>query len=110
LLARYAGFQMPEMLAKMLPESIEFAQAKAKLLIDHRELKIVPLEQAGDNALLTLRINGQEVPLVLGIEHTIDLGPMLDKTHERAHGWKQTIQERIIARRSATQPASRPSH
>jgi hypothetical protein len=96
LLERYLGFKVPPMLAGMLPESVEFVQAEAKLLIDGTRLQILPLPAATgeDGAILTVRIGGQTVPLVRAIDQTFDLAPLLDRARNRAREWKTRIGSR----------------
>ena len=93
LLERYLGFQVPAMLARMLPQSVEFVRAEGKLLIDGTRLQILTLPDAtsGNGALLTVRIGGQELPMVRAIEQSFDLTGLMDRARAQAKEWKDKL-------------------
>ena len=81
------------MLARMLPQSVEFVRAEGKLLIDGTRLQILTLPDAtsGNGALLTVRIGGQELPMVRAIEQSFDLTGLMDRARAQAKEWKDKL-------------------
>ncbi|MBI4581725.1 MAG: hypothetical protein HY718_18660 [Planctomycetes bacterium] len=98
LLEEYLGFQVPTMLARMLPESVEFVRARAKLLVDGTNLQVLTIPDATTGAILTVRIAGQDIPIVRAIDHTFDLSPLVDQAAQRAKEWKHSLQSRPAPR------------
>lgn len=95
LLERYVGIRVPPMLAGMLPESVEFVRAEAKLLIDGQTLQVLTIPRVdGGGAIFTVRVGGREVPLVRSIDRVFDLSPLLDRARDEAKEWKKTWTER----------------
>lgn len=89
LLAKHLGFRVPPLLAQMLPESVEFVRAEAKLLIDGNRLQILTIPRADGGAILTVRIAGKDLPLVRAIDQVIDLSALTERAAKRAEEWKQ---------------------
>lgn len=102
LMERYLGFTISEMVVGMLPDSVEFVRARAKLLIEHHKLQILPVLNSGDDALLTIRIGGQELPLIRNIDQTYDLTPLIERARKQAGQLKEKLQKR-------QSPASKPA-
>lgn len=94
LLEKYTGIQLPVIVSRMLPESVEFVRAEAKLLIDGQKLQVLTIPRAGGGAILTVRLGGRDMPIVRSIEQVFDLSPVLDQTRRKAKGWKQSIGSR----------------
>jgi hypothetical protein len=104
LLEKYLGFQVPGVLAHMLPDSVEFVRAEAKLLLDGNKLQILTIPRPGGGALITVRLAGQEMPLVRSIDQVFDLGPLFERARRQANEWQEHLRER-----SRLRPATRPA-
>lgn len=94
LLQRYLGFQVPPLFANMLPESVEFVRAEAKLLIDGNRLQILTIPRNDGGAILVVRIAGRDIPLVRSIDGVFDLSALTDKAARQAEKWRRDWQSR----------------
>lgn len=98
LLEKHLKVKVPQMLASLIPESIEYVRGEAKLLIDGTTLQMLNLARPTGEAILTIRVGGQELPLVPSIDQTFNLAPMIERARQRAIDWRDRL------RQPATQP------
>ncbi len=94
------GFSLPE---KLLPEMVEFVQMGAKLLIRDGQVRVVSGNGPVGRALITIRVFGQDIPLLADLDQSYPLEPLLKRAADRAVELKSRIQKRL-----ATMPATRP--
>jgi hypothetical protein len=86
-LSRAAGVNLPDWLSALLaqlPERLEYTQLGVRLDMQDELLYVFGTHGPREKALLTLRINGQELPALLEPEQPITLGPLLDDLRTRA--------------------------
>jgi len=100
LLSKHMGLKVPDLLARMLPPSVEFVRARAKLLIDGQQLQILNVPGPELVPILTIRVSGRELPLVHSIDRVFDLAPLLDRARLEAQELKRTLRERHGSRPS----------
>lgn len=100
LIKEKAGLSLPE---RLLPESVEFTQMSARLLIDGRRLRILSSAGQGGPPVITAKILGRELPLLADLDESADLGPLQDYLRERIRSWRSDVEERIRARAAAGQ-------
>lgn len=70
-------------LPPVLPENIEYTRFGLRLEVRDEELRIFGSHGPGEKTVLTVRLFGQDFPLVSEPEHSIDMTPLLDPLRER---------------------------
>jgi hypothetical protein len=92
-------------LPPVLPENIEYTRFGLRLQVRDEELRIFGSHGPREKTILTVRLFGQDFPLVSEPEHAIDLKPLLDPLRERM---LREIRQRMVPPQSVS-PASVPS-
>lgn len=86
------GLKVPR---RLLPESIEYVQMSAKVLIDGRRVRVLSSGGSAGPPVITARLLGQDVPLVAELDESFDLEPLLRELRERISQWKARVRTRI---------------
>lgn len=98
LIKEKAGLSLPE---QLLPESVEFTQMSARLLIDGQRLRVLSSGGQAGPPLITAKVLGRELPLLADLDESVDLGPIQDRLRTRIESWRAEVQSRIRARTAA---------
>ncbi len=86
-LTRATGVHLPDWLSVLLaqlPDRLEYTQLGVRLEVEDELLYVFGTHGPRDKALLTLRVNGQELPALFEPEQPIALGPLLDELRSQA--------------------------
>ncbi|GMU21407.1 MAG: hypothetical protein AMXMBFR13_15000 [Phycisphaerae bacterium] len=94
LVERQAGVTLPALLSRALPATVEYSQMGAKLLIDHGRARVLSSSGAGQ-PLITIRVLGQDLPLLADMDRSFDLAPLLRQARGRVEELRESVRRRI---------------
>lgn len=108
LLQKALGLSLP---AALLPDEIEFVQIGAKLVIKDGQVRVLSLGGPAGPALLTARVLGTMVPLLVGVDEKFPLKPLMEKLRGPISQVQQKVKSRlspVTSSRPAPAPTSVP--
>jgi hypothetical protein len=110
LLQKGLGLSLP---AALLPEEIEFVQIGAKLIIKDGQVRVLSQIGPAGPALLTARVLGTLVPLLVNVDEKFPLRPLMERIRGPIAQVQQTVKSRLRPMTAASRPvntsASRPA-
>ncbi len=104
LAERLFGVRLPE---KMLPEKVPYVQMGARLLIERGKVRVLSGEGPAGRALVTVRVFGQDLPLLAGVDRTFSIEALPELLEEHAARLEDLVKRKL--RRGDATPSTRPA-